>query len=55
MSSKEKKTHTVLDLVFLPDEGQECFSGTEKECYDFIKDQGGCSFMYKVTQGYFQK
>ena len=43
------ETHTVLDLVYTPDEGQECFSGTEQECYDFITEQGGASFMYKVV------
>jgi len=42
-------THQVLDLVYTPDEGQECFEGTEQECYDFIKQQGGATFMYKVV------
>ena len=35
------ETHEVLDLVYHPDEGQECFSGTEQECYDFVQEQGG--------------
>ena len=42
-------THQVLDLVYTPDEGQECFEGTEQECYDFIEQQGGSTFMYKVV------
>lgn len=42
-------THQVLDLVYTPDEGQECFEGTEQECYDFIQQQGGATFMYKVV------
>lgn len=43
------KNYQVLDLVYTPDEGQECFEGTEQECYDFIEQQGGASFMYKVV------
>jgi hypothetical protein len=43
-------THQVLDLVYTPEEGQECFEGTEQECYDFINQQGGATFMYKVVQ-----
>ncbi len=43
------ETYEVLDLVYLPEEGQECFSGTEEECYDFIEEQGGATFMYKVV------
>jgi hypothetical protein len=35
------KTHEVLDLVYTPEEGQEC--------YEFIQEQGGASFMYKVV------
>jgi len=42
-------THQVLDLVYTPDEGQECFDGSEQECYDFIQQQGGADFMYKVV------
>jgi len=42
------KTHEVLDLHYLPDEGQGCFDGTEKECYDFIETQSP-HFMYKVV------
>lgn len=44
-----KATHQVLDLVYTPEEGQECFEGTEQECYDFINEQGGATFMYKVV------
>jgi len=43
------ETHEVLDLVYTLEEGQECFSGTEKQCYDFINEQGGATFMYKVV------
>ena len=42
-------THQVLDLVYTPDEGQKCFEGTEQECYDFIQQQGGATFIYKVV------
>lgn len=42
-------THQVLDLVYTSDEDQECFSGTEMECHEFIKQQGGATFMYKVV------
>ena len=42
-------THQVLDLVYTPDEGQECFEGTEQECYNFIQQQGNATFMYKVV------
>jgi len=44
-----KNTHQVLDLMYTPEEGQECFEGSEQECYDFIEQQGGSSFMYKVV------
>ncbi len=47
--NKMEATHQVLDLVYMPDEGQECFEGTEQECYDFINQQGGATFMYKVV------
>lgn len=49
MDTQTKPTHIVLDLVYTPDEGQECFSGTEVECYEFIQQQGGATFMYKVV------
>ena len=42
-------THEVLDLVYTPEEGQECFSGTEQECNDFVEEQGGATFTYKVV------
>jgi len=44
-----KATHQVLDLVYTLDEGQECFEGTEQECNDFIIEQGGATFTYKVV------
>ena len=48
-----KSTHEVLDLVYTPDEGQECFVGTEQECYDFIAEQSehskGAMSTYKVV------
>jgi hypothetical protein len=50
-----KPTHEVLDLIYTPDEGQECFQGSEKECYDFIQQQGGADFMYKVVPIVFKK
>ena len=42
-------SHEVLDLVYTKDEGQKCFQGTEQECYSFIEEQGGATFMYKVV------
>ena len=42
-------THVVLDLFYRPDEGQECYEGTEQECHNFVKEQGGSTFMYKVV------
>lgn len=45
----KKETHVVLDLVYTTDEGQECFSGTQGECYAFIEEQGDSPFMYKVV------
>lgn len=47
----KNKTHIVLDLTYLPDEGQDCFEGTQKECHKFVEEQsqysGGC--MYQVV------
>jgi hypothetical protein len=43
-----KKTHKVLDLHYLPDEGQECYDSTENECHEFISTQSP-EFMYKVV------
>lgn len=43
------KTHQVLDLHYTTDEGQECFAGTQEECYDFAATQSP-SFMYRVVQ-----
>lgn len=44
------KTHLVLDTFYTPDEGQECFSGTLEECTDFITEQGGAIFLYKIVE-----
>lgn len=41
-------THQVLDLHYLPEEGQECFYGTEEECYEFVSTQSP-HFMYRVV------
>ena len=32
-------THKVLDTMYTEDEGQEAFSGTQEECYEFISTQ----------------
>ncbi len=48
MEAKDLKTHEVLDLHYLPDEGQGCFVGTLKECVDFAATQSP-DFMYKVV------
>lgn len=42
------KTHVVLDLHYMSEEGQECFDGTEQECYEFAATQSP-HFMYKVV------
>lgn len=42
------KTHQVLDLTYLPEEGQECFCGTIEECQDFIATQSDY-FMYRIV------
>jgi len=44
--------YKVLDLMYTEEEGQDSFSGTEQECYDFISSQcsGGCGIStYKVV------
>jgi hypothetical protein len=41
------KTHKVIDMVYHEDEGNGVFCGTEKECYEFMSDQGG--YGYKVV------
>jgi hypothetical protein len=38
-------THMVLDTIFTEEEGQETFSGTESECYDFIQEQAAGNSM----------
>lgn len=35
----ERHTHVVLDLIYLPEEGQECFSGSEIACNNWISEQ----------------
>lgn len=42
------KTHEVLDLHYLPEEGQGCFDGTKEECEAFALTQSP-HFMYKVV------
>ncbi len=42
------KTHQVLDLHYTTDEGQGCFDGTQKECYEFAATQTP-HFMYQVV------
>ncbi len=42
-------TYVVLDLIYTEQEGQECFSGTEQECYNFVEEQGGASFTYQIV------
>lgn len=46
---KKLATHKVIDLVYSPNEGQDCFEGTEQECYEFIEEQGGYKFTYEVV------
>ena len=41
-------THEVIDLVYHEDEDNIRFQGTEPDCQDFITEQGGASFTYKV-------
>lgn len=41
--------YVVLDMVYTPDEGQECFFGTHEECWDFIQRQGGWQGMYRIV------
>jgi len=45
-----KKTHIVLDLLYTPEEGQDCFDGTFQECMDFISKQGGSTYMYEIIE-----
>lgn len=45
----KKKTHKVLDLVYTPEEGQECFDGTRVECENFVSEQGDTHFTYKIV------
>jgi hypothetical protein len=43
------KTHKVLDLAYTVEEGQDIFTGTYKECCDFIVEQGSASFIYEIV------
>ena len=49
METQKEATHEVLDLVYTPEEGQECFEGSEQECHDFVTSQGSDAFTYKVV------
>lgn len=35
----EKKIYLVLDLIYTPEEGQVCFTGTLDECTKFVAEQ----------------
>ena len=41
--------YEVLDLFYTEDECQACFIGTFEECEQFIAEQGGATFMYKIV------
>ena len=41
--------HVVLDLTLTPEQGQEVFSGTVYECWEFVKQQG-LPLQYEVVQ-----
>lgn len=43
------KNYVVLDLLYTPDEGQECFEGTFDECQEFISQQGGGFTTYEIV------
>jgi hypothetical protein len=47
--NKKPATHEVLDLVYTPEEGQECFSGTLEECNDFVESQRGATSTYEIV------
>jgi hypothetical protein len=38
------KTHLVIDLVDIENEGNEEFSGTELECIEYVYNSGGPFF-----------
>jgi hypothetical protein len=42
--------YIVLDLTYTSNENQTIFEGTHKECENFINEQGGATFMYKIIQ-----
>jgi len=44
-----KKTHIVLDLVYTPEEGQDCFDGTHDECQEFVKNQKSAISSYEIV------
>lgn len=39
MRKDRPQTHEVLDLTYLPEEGQGCYSGSEQDCIDFVYQQ----------------
>jgi hypothetical protein len=49
VKKNKMKTHKVIDLIYHKNEGNEVYAGTEQECYDWIKEQGGYSFTYQVV------
>ena len=45
------KTHIVLDMTYTEEEGQQCFVGTEDQCWEFVNNQGSFGFEVKpLTQ-----
>lgn len=44
-----KKTHTVLDTFYTPEEGQECFDGTLLECQNFVSEQHESCYGYIIV------
>ena len=44
------KQYIVLDLFYTTEEGQEVFEGSLDECQEFITEQGGANFMYKIIE-----
>lgn len=48
LESLRNANYVVLDLTYLPEEGQECFHGTREECDEFVASQSDY-FMYEVV------
>ena len=42
------KTHKVIDLIYTKEEGQECFSGTQQECIEFLAEQNSYGETYTL-------